>query len=63
MGWVPRRSLFGPDDNSEPIAIDARERGEYSVELLRDDEWTDGGPSSLIDGYDCLEEMRCGEGG
>jgi hypothetical protein len=55
--------LFGPVESNEPIAIEARERGEYSAEPLRDDECEDGELSCFIDEYDWLEEVWCGEGG
>lgn len=47
----PFISRLGPEDNRDPIVIDARERGEYSAEsLLSDDEYGDGGNCS--DGCD-----------
>lgn len=37
--WIsPFISLVGPDESKEPIAIDWRERGEYSAELLLSDD-------------------------
>ena len=53
---------MSPDESNEPIAIDARERGEYSAESLRDDEFGDGGLSYFTDEYR-LEAARWGEGG
>ena len=40
----PDISPLGPDESNEPMAIDVRERGEYSAESLRDG---DGGLSCL----------------
>lgn len=40
-------SWVGPDESKDPIAIDARERGEYSAEsLLPDEEYGEGGRCS-----------------
>lgn len=40
-------SRLGPDDNKEPMAMEALVRGEYSAESLRsDDEYGDGGNCS-----------------
>ena len=49
--------LFGPVESNEPIAIEVRERGEYSAESLRDDECEDGELSCFIDEYDWVEEV------
>lgn len=61
---MPRPEIsppLGPDESNEPIAIDARERGEYSAESLRDDECGDGGLSCFVDACDSLEAGRRGE--
>lgn len=46
----PFISLLGPDESREPIAIDWRDRGEYSAEsLLSDDEYGEGGNCSCCE--------------
>lgn len=52
--------LLGPDESNEPIAIDARERGEYSTESLRDDKCGDGG-SRWVDTCDAVDGVLRGE--
>lgn len=38
-------SLVGPEESKEPMAMEAFERGEYSSEPLREEEYGDGGKS------------------
>lgn len=44
-GSSDTESLRGPEESKEPIAIEALERGEYSSEPLRDEEYGEGGKS------------------
>jgi hypothetical protein len=37
-GSSPFNGLLGPEESKDPIAIEVRERGEYSAESLPEDE-------------------------
>lgn len=59
----PLLSLLGPDESNDPIAIDARERGEYPAESLLADEYGEGGSCSCNEACCASREVVCDEEG
>jgi hypothetical protein len=65
MFWLssPFDALLGPEESKDPIAIEVRERGEYSAESLPDDEYGEGGSCSCCEPEWVSWATACGPSG